>query len=1199
MSPFVPKDWQDAPSTQTPISAAALEDLEARVAGYTDTRFNTGNVTQQHVYVSKQGNDSTGNGLSWGTAFLTIGRAITALGTNPGQINIGPGVFAETVTLANEGQCLNGTTRRFLAGTVMQPPTDTAGDIITITAPADCRVENIAFQSIGNWNGIGLNLVGAGYVLARQLLFRSGFGTATATRGGTCIKIQRGEGSLFQDIGFSDWRLSLDIDNGANQNTFVNLHSSFCWQDLWVHDSVGDNNPGGNAFWRFKSVGGRSGLPVLLDTTSNGNLFIQADWNESDQHTNPSTGQLEQIVQIKSHHNTFVMGSTSPQTTWQVTSNNNHFHHLWVGNSIKVTGNNNYLDRPHLVGSEVTINGTGNFLENPSKGGQVATPGFTVTAGNYIENTEGVSITGTGYHQRAYVDQITGGGGGGTPGHSILDETTALTQRAGLAFQGAGVTATDDSANNRTVVSIPGASGGTTTTTAGVTPARSQGLVLEDTLTPVTADGVGLGIGQCQGSPTKRFFIMSGNFRQVVGIMGSDVLGYTPGSGTSSMIRCSVAVWLPGSSVWSPTHTGTTTADQDKFYGQPGVSCMSTRLGLFSASAYRRLLQRWYKIPGYPDLLFLEIAFTIDRTATDGTAISSKFAGSGASPYAPRFSLSLEAQPWSSSGGIALGYDSTLDAISVLNGSGSTDGGDYTYHMVKCVSDPSTGYFYDQGTLDPDQNFASGALPAGSTYTTTGSTTYRAHLSTTPTMSRDTIYYVRYAVSVGTTVAAAKRLIQRAPNQGPDATIAYYEQQVGAAVAPSNLSASEKTAFSYFALPPALNARKETDWLPEQGGWDGTPRRLPFTGLGRWNAVWTFDNSLGYMGFSELDPVLVRDFLDFLLNGCMNQSNGFLRRDPTVDGNGTTTGETSVGNFHLARLTRRYLAATGNTTFVTALYPKLQLLYNWWTITANASQYRHPSWPTVKLLRSKTAEEVQELSPVTSGGNYPAGDDWLTSMAYDFCVHMAYLASVTGHGGDVATWNSEATAYRNSIRTYCWDVGQGWFQPVMTPTSPSGGQSDSLGRFQAVRTYRAFPHVWTGVASPSHASTMRSQIMDSNIFLGTYGVRTVDKRWGGYNPNDWVNGGSRPYFDTMCSVGFRRYGFNIDADTILQKWVNRQIAVGTSPEMTNPDTGIGGFARFMIPALMVIEAMLAKNSPSMLGVDTGVSTAIGLDAVTT
>lgn len=48
---------------------------------------------------------------------------------------------------------------------------------------------------------------------------------------------------------------------------------------------------------------------------------------------------------------------------------------------------------------------------------------------------------------------------GGSGGHTIQDEGTALAARGSLDFVGAGVTATDDAANNRTVVTIPGGGG--------------------------------------------------------------------------------------------------------------------------------------------------------------------------------------------------------------------------------------------------------------------------------------------------------------------------------------------------------------------------------------------------------------------------------------------------------------------------------------------------------------------------------------------------------------------------------------------------------------------------------------------------------------------------------------------------------------------------------------------------------------------
>jgi len=44
MSPFTTKDWRDSPDTTTPITAAALEDLETRLAAYADLQALTGQL---------------------------------------------------------------------------------------------------------------------------------------------------------------------------------------------------------------------------------------------------------------------------------------------------------------------------------------------------------------------------------------------------------------------------------------------------------------------------------------------------------------------------------------------------------------------------------------------------------------------------------------------------------------------------------------------------------------------------------------------------------------------------------------------------------------------------------------------------------------------------------------------------------------------------------------------------------------------------------------------------------------------------------------------------------------------------------------------------------------------------------------------------------------------------------------------------
>lgn len=82
-----------------------------------------------------------------------------------------------------------------------------------------------------------------------------------------------------------------------------------------------------------------------------------------------------------------------------------------------------------------------------------------------------------------------------TAGHTILDETTPLTQRAKLAFQGAGVTATDDAGNDQTIVTIPGGGASspidesTGVLTGGILSAGTGGLGVATTFS--IADGTG------------------------------------------------------------------------------------------------------------------------------------------------------------------------------------------------------------------------------------------------------------------------------------------------------------------------------------------------------------------------------------------------------------------------------------------------------------------------------------------------------------------------------------------------------------------------------------------------------------------------------------------------------------------------------------------------------------------------------------
>lgn len=70
-----------------------------------------------------------------------------------------------------------------------------------------------------------------------------------------------------------------------------------------------------------------------------------------------------------------------------------------------------------------------------------------------LDGTELVEVVTGGVNKKTTTQDIADLGGGG--GHVIEDEGTPLTQRTKLNFVGAGVTVTDDSGDDATVVTIP------------------------------------------------------------------------------------------------------------------------------------------------------------------------------------------------------------------------------------------------------------------------------------------------------------------------------------------------------------------------------------------------------------------------------------------------------------------------------------------------------------------------------------------------------------------------------------------------------------------------------------------------------------------------------------------------------------------------------------------------------------------------
>jgi hypothetical protein len=91
MAPFTPKDWRDSPDASTPISAAAIKDLETRVARWAADALNLfAAATPDAMFVGAITVDAngaaTGATVAWpdGTTGTYAG---TVSGTFPGLID--------------------------------------------------------------------------------------------------------------------------------------------------------------------------------------------------------------------------------------------------------------------------------------------------------------------------------------------------------------------------------------------------------------------------------------------------------------------------------------------------------------------------------------------------------------------------------------------------------------------------------------------------------------------------------------------------------------------------------------------------------------------------------------------------------------------------------------------------------------------------------------------------------------------------------------------------------------------------------------------------------------------------------------------------------------------------------------------------------------------------------------------------------
>jgi glycogen debranching enzyme len=142
---------------------------------------------------------------------------------------------------------------------------------------------------------------------------------------------------------------------------------------------------------------------------------------------------------------------------------------------------------------------------------------------------------------------------------------------------------------------------------------------------------------------------------------------------------------------------------------------------------------------------------------------------------------------------------------------------------------------------------------------------------------------------------------------------------------------------------------------------------------------------------------------------------------------------------------------------------------------------------------------------------------------YDAKVRVAELAErLIGDKGLSARLRREADELYDRFNQDFWSSERGGYYVVGIDGDkrPIDSMTSNMGHL-----------LWSGIVPQERAAIIRGHLMSDDMFSG-WGVRTMSRTDGGYNPIGYHTGTIWPHDNSMVAMGLARYGFREDANRI-------------------------------------------------------------------
>jgi glycogen debranching enzyme len=134
----------------------------------------------------------------------------------------------------------------------------------------------------------------------------------------------------------------------------------------------------------------------------------------------------------------------------------------------------------------------------------------------------------------------------------------------------------------------------------------------------------------------------------------------------------------------------------------------------------------------------------------------------------------------------------------------------------------------------------------------------------------------------------------------------------------------------------------------------------------------------------------------------------------------------------------------------------------------------------------------------------------------------SYLARDVGDDAGFRYWTARADDLKRAFNETFWLRDKGWYALGLDRDKrPIDSLTSNIGHC-----------LWTGIVDDDKAPLVADCLLSEDMFSG-WGIRTLARSMGAYNPLSYHNGSVWPHDNAICAAGLMRYGFVHHAQRVI------------------------------------------------------------------